>query len=213
MALNTSGIISNVKAQSQKIYKTVKGNLKEDGLLSNSLNKALDSVSSKAKDGYDDVVKGINVVKKDMPSVPNDPEQLLKDLQGISKDKDGTIAGIGKQMTEEQAEKVKEAAAMRMVKKNTGLNSDDNMKTYEGVLRSTKGAVAGNTALNMGEQYFVQPIKDLSSAMKANDKSAAGKAIGKIATRSGAVVGSVGAVAGTGSILSNVGNDKDIMRY
>lgn len=212
MALNTKGILSNVKAQSQKIYRSVKGNLIEDGLLSNSVDNAINKVYAGAEDVYKDTVKGIESIK-DM-EVPNKPKELLEEIIGDEKygSKDGSIFGISKQMSEAQVEKVKEAAAMKMVKKNNGIPSEDNMSTYDGVLKATKGAVAGNTATEMGKQYFIQPVKDLANAVKTKDQTAAGKALGKVATRAGAVVGGTGAVVGTGSILSS-SSDKEIMRY
>lgn len=212
MALNTKGILSNVKAQSQKIYRSVKGNLIEDGLLSNSVDNAINKVYAGAEDVYKDTINGIESIK-DM-EVPNKPKELFEEIIGDEKygSKDGSIFGISKQMSETQAEKVKEAAAMKMVKKNNGIPSKDNMSTYDGVLKATKGAVAGNTATEMGKQYFIQPVKDLTNAVKAKDQTAAGKALGKVATRAGAVVGGTGAVVGAGSILSS-SSDKEIMRY
>lgn len=213
MALNTSGILSNVKAQGQKIFGYAKGGLVEEGILSNSINKAVNSVSSTAKGNYDEVVKGIAEVKKDMPYVPNDPEGSLKTFQNIAKDKDGSIFGIGKAMSDDQAQKVKEASAMRMVKKTNGLNADDNMKTYDGLLKSTKGMIAGSTAKNMGEQYFVNPVKDLIKANKSGNKDAANKALNKVVARTGTTSGAVGGVVGSVAILANAGDGEESMRY
>lgn len=208
MSLNMNGILSNAKAQGQKIFNYAKSGIIEESLLGDSISKAINTATSSAKDNYDDVVKGINLVKKDM-NIPNDPSGLLKEARKISKDKDGSIMGIGKSMTEEQSNQVKDIASMRMVKKNNGLMSDDNMKTYDGILKTTKGIVAGNTAKNMGEQYFINPVKDLVKANKSGDKKSAKKALNKVVVRGGSVAGAIGG----GAILASSGNNEEMMRY
>lgn len=208
-----SSILSNVKIQGQKLFGNFKDGVVEAGLFGSSLNKAINGVESAAKENFDDVVKGISALKSEGVKLPNDPEGLLKTVKDISKDREGTISGIGHAMSEGQAEQVKNAAAMRMVKKTNGLMRDDNLAAYDGILKSTKGAVVGNTAKNMGEQYFIDPVRDLVNAKKAGNKDVASEALNKVVSRSVATVGATAGVVGTSSILGNINKDKEIMKY
>lgn len=188
---------SNSNAAEQSIFSGIKRIFVDDQILSNSKKQVTNKKYDKAKEEFEEVVKGIDYLKKNEGGdFPNDPQKLYSELSGIKKDAFGENADS----------KLAEAAIYDSVVKTNGLPSDDNKKLLEDTYKSLNLKTNVEAGLLATKDNFFNPISRMKESYAAKDNLEFMKAFGQAAAR----FGSVGAV---GIGIANAMSSDDENKY
>lgn len=154
-------IISNIKAQGQKIYKSTKGLIVEDGLVKNSLGEAVDKVSGKYQKEY------VNYLKLLKDEADNGKLDMLTKVKGQAlKKTPSEMSVLGSKLDKDNISKVGKAVSNRVAVSGHGYGVTDMDKAYGNFMKKTKGAIGMNMPGSMASNYYINPLKDGISAMK-----------------------------------------------
>lgn len=177
-------IMSNMKAQGQKIYKSTKDLILEDGIIQKSLDGAIDKVGAQHQKNYNWALgaskgagnwAGIDeITKKKGKALKKTPEKM---------------SILGSSLSENQLSKVGNTVANR-----SALGYSDLDKSYDKLLKKTKGSIGMNMAGNVASNYYINPFKDGIGAMgstKFKDNKDLHKGIARVGVASAGVAGAV----------------------
>lgn len=155
-------IISNAKAQGQKIYNSAKSLILEDDLINNSLNRSIDKVGIKNEKDYINAIKSL----KDMGDTEGIDGTILNKFKGLQKTP-SDMSILKKSLSEDQISKVGQAVSNRLGTESYGASYTNIDKTYGELMKKTKGAIGMNMPGSIANSYYINPIKDGISSMKS----------------------------------------------
>lgn len=193
-------IISNIKAQSQEIYKSAKSLILEDNLIGKSLDDSIGKVWGKTQKDY---VNSINVLKE-LGTITN-LENLTKTKGDALKKMPEEMSILGNSLEKEQLRKVGQAVANKSAIVAPGWGTTVADETYSKLLKKTKGSIGRNMAGSVLGNYYINPFKDGLSAIN-NTKFKDNNRLHQGMTRAGLTVGGaalggygIGAITGRGN--------------
>lgn len=197
-------IISNIKAQSQEIYKTAKGLMLEDNLIEKSLDGAINKVGSKNQSEYVKMLKSLKNTR-DAKGVLQASMDKATGLKKTPKE----VSILGNSLTDDQLSRFGQAVSNDLGFASTGGGFTNIDKSYEELLKKTKGSIGRNVPGSMASAYYINPFKDGLNAIndtKFKDNTRLHQGMARIGATSAGIAGvAAGAVA-----ISSSMNDEDL---
>lgn len=192
-------ILSNVKAQSQKIFGATVDLLTEDGLVNKSLDGAIGKVGAKHKKSYDATAKILNQRDKSMMN-------QVRDSAKARNPKDMSI--LGKKLTKEQVSSTGDIVSNRVAEEFPGIGSGSTKmnESYGKYLRKTRGAIAMNSIGQGAKNYYYNPLKDGIGAIGETgfkENTDLHKGLTRVGVTAAGSMLTVGAVKGVSNLLSD----------
>lgn len=190
-------ILSNVKAQSQKIFGATKDMLTENGLVQKSLDDAIIKVGTKHKKVFDETAKGLS---KGAGSTMG----KVRDSAKIRTPKEASI--LGNKLNGDQLSALGDTVANRVAYNGAGFGTSKMNEQYGKYFRKTKGAIGMNTIGQGAKNYYYNPLKDGIGAIGETgfkENTDLHKGLTRVgATAAGAMV-TVGAVKGVSGLFAD----------
>lgn len=203
-------LLSNVKAQSQKIFKGAKELLLENNLVSKSVDDSVSKVLGKSKTNYDNLINFLQPTGE--PSA--ETARLTKDhvMKKVSKPKDVSI--LGSKISESNANKIHEAVANGVAYRGSGIKNDDINGTYNEILKKTKGSINSSMPGAMLSNYYAEPFKKGQAAAKNGVKFADNKPLQQAYARAGLTATAIGGATAIGvSAASKKKDERERREY
>lgn len=157
-------IISNIKAQGQKLYKTTKDLMLEDNLMQKSLDGAIDKATSGFQKDYVDTLTSLKNLGRTYGI-----DRSTRDKGYALRNAPEEMSVLWNKFSDSQLDKFNNNVASKFGSEGMGGGHTNLESSYNKLLKKTKGSIGRNLPGSVANSYYLNPLKNGLNSIPTTD--------------------------------------------